>query len=266
VADRRAGALAAVLALLVALVVGGTVADASGLPLAGRSLLGVVLPRCGDAAAVVSPASLTTSPASGGAVAGTLTGTGLDPACAGRPVDVLVYRRATGATVTTGTATVSPAGGFAVTPAAAYPASGDLAVRLTVGGWAAPAVWAPPVSCVAVNDPTRTCEVRWTVTSGTVNVVFWSYQYYRIAYTVTSPSATATTQWRVTFDLATFATWLPARIRRLDAAVTTPASCVTLPTLQLQGGAAVGGGATFSGSVQLDRSVVLDGYDDYPLC
>jgi hypothetical protein len=137
---------------------------------------------------------------------------------------------------------------------------------VTLGGWAVPSAWAPPVSCVAVNDPTRTCEVRWTVTTGTVNLIFWSYPYYRIAYTVSSPSATATTQWRVSFDLSTAATWLPARIRKIDATVTTPAACVTLPVLQLQGGTAVGGGTTFGGSVQMDRSVVFDVYDDYPIC
>jgi|GEM_PF-1722224 len=261
-------------AVVAALVVGALAAagaagaDASRLVLVSGSVRTFAVARCGAGPLVVTPTGVTSSPATTTTTA-QATGvavTGADAACVGRPATLTLYRRTTGAVVATGTGTVAAGGTFTAPPAAAYPASGDLAARVTLGGWAVPTVWAPPVSCVAVNDPTRTCEVRWTVTTGTVNLVFWSYPYYRVAYTVSSPSTTATTQWRVTFDLSTFATWLPARIRRLDAAVTTPTTCVTLPTLQLQGGTAVGGGTTFSGTVQMDRSVVFDVYDAYPVC
>jgi hypothetical protein len=254
--------------LLLGVLAGTSAADASQLVLASRTVKTFAVARCGAGPLVVTPTGVTSSPTTTTTTAQAtgLSVTGADAACVGRPATVTLYRRATGVVVATGTGTVAAGGTFTAPPAAAYPASGDLAARVTLGGWAVPSVWAPPVSCVAVNDPTRTCEVRWTVTTGTVNLVFWSYPYYRVAYTVSSPSTTATTQWRVTFDLSGFATWLPARIRKLDAAVTTPAACVTLPTLQLQGGTAVGGGTTFSGTVQMDRSVVFDVYDDYPLC
>ncbi|GIG22568.1 hypothetical protein Cch01nite_32920 [Cellulomonas chitinilytica] len=264
----RRGAAALVAAALVGVLACAGAADASQLGLVSRSIRTFALARCGAGPLTVAPTGVTSSPASTTTTAQAtgISVAGADAACAGQPATVTLYRRTTGVVVASGTGTVAAGGTVTAPPAAAYAASGDLAARVTLGGWAVPSVWAPPVSCVAVNDPTRTCEVRWTVTTGTVNLVFWSYPYYKIAYTVSSPSTTATTQWRVTFDLSTFATWLPARVRKLDAAVTTPAACVTLPTLQLQGGAAVGGGTTFSGSVQMDRSVIFDVYDAYPLC
>ncbi|NKY41266.1 hypothetical protein, partial [Cellulomonas septica] len=162
-------------------------------------------------------------------------------------------------------ATVGADGSFSAT-VPAYAASGDLATRVVVGGWAVPAAWSAPVSCVAVDDPTRTCEVRWTVTSGTVNVLFWSYRYVRVAWTVTSPSTTANVTWRVTFDTSALAPFVPERIRRTDTVAAMPTACATLPAFTLQGGTPVGGATSASGSFQLDERLLLDVYDSYPLC
>lgn len=248
--------LLAPLVVLLVVVLGLTTAQAAGLNLVSGKVQAFTQSRCTNATVKVVPTGLVTT--TGNATGISATGA-VDAACAGQPAAVTLYRRTTGTTVTTFSSTVAAGGTFTAT-GPAFAATGDFAVLVTVGGWTVPATWSPPASCQAINDVTRPCAVTWSVTTGSQGWPF-SYDWYRIAYTVTSTSAADNVQWRVTFDLSTFA-WLPERIQRLDNAVTIPGTCVALPALQLQGGTTtatmVGGGTSYSSSVQMDDSNALD--------
>ncbi|NMR20310.1 hypothetical protein [Cellulomonas fimi] len=196
--------VAVAVVLLVAALLLPSGASAAQLTLAGRpSFSASTVTRCDDAVAATTP---TTS--------GTTTSvvlSGIDAACAGRPVVVRVWDPAAAATSParlTAQGTVPAAGGsVTLTGSPGFRPEADLRANVVLGAWPVPATWTygpPPLGTCRPVDPavTATCEV---VLDGWAGYLYWG-SGYRVRLVVRTSSPTPFV-WEATIDLS--ATGIP---------------------------------------------------------
>jgi hypothetical protein len=211
---RARGALATVLAVVAVgmTAVGMTQAGAAQLTLAGGQHPHVSsFVRC-DAAVDVStqPAQSTPTTSSSVQVAN------IDPACAGRPLSVIVYNPTTGAirAPQLGPVTVPAGGGSLTVPTANFAPSATDRATVTIDTWPVTATWTyvPPYWCTVVSGGSTgaTCTATVTLFTGIKPGGTLSATYYDVV--VQTTSATALT-WEVGFNLlSSFYGGVPTRL------------------------------------------------------
>lgn len=217
-------------ALLVALILGLSLADAARLPLSGGSLLAFAQSRCTNATLTVKP--YYTAYGNEQTTTNRVEVRDLPAAnCQGRSATVRVYNRASGANVFTATTAAGIAGTSFILTGATFEPVGDLAVLVTVDGWVVPSTWVPPISCVSLDDPAKSCWVSWTIAEQNQTT-------YDLDLSIRSTDQNV--RWSLSMDLSQLVfEFVPNRInRRVGSNQNLTAVgnlCATLPLVTLQG-------------------------------
>lgn len=232
------GALATL--VVVAVAAGLSCASAAGLQVAGGQLWT-------DTASHPCPSSLTVTRTGSGPTSSSVVVTGTAP-CAGRTLGVAVQ---SGTTFRQGTAIAEADGSTTVNLGGTYTATAVTGVAATADGWNLSATWVPPAalplaSCRAINNPALTCYATLT------QITSWGYPAttnYHATLTVSSPSATADTEWEVTVNLADPAfPFVSVAMSHNNASELAPGwTCAQMPLLVVDGqsgsGSALVGGS-----------------------
>ena len=185
---------------------------------------------------------------------------GLGDGCGGRDLALTLYG-ADGEALTSATTPLSADAQDSATVIVPTYAPDDVTgAAVTIGTWGVPATWiyTPPaasqlVTCTVLNDPTgtKTCEVK------DLRIESWGYpqpDHYNFYATVTSPSASADTEWQLSINLADPAFDVQTSLADSsgDVGLAPGWSCSSMPMLELRGRAEVN-----SQYVGGDRSVTV---------
>ena len=172
---------------------------------------------------------------------------GLGTECGGRDLALTLYG-ADGQALTSATTPLSAdAHDSATVIVPAYAPSEVTGAAVTIGTWGVTATWiyTPPVTsqlvdCTVLNDPTgtKTCEVK------DVRIESWGYPQpdtYNFYATVTSPSASADTEWQLSIDFSNPAFDVATSLAdsNNDIMLAPGWSCSSMPILELRGRADV---------------------------
>ncbi|MCR6711783.1 MAG: hypothetical protein NVV57_03410 [Demequina sp.] len=222
--------IVAAVALLAALIVGATAANAATLGVTTKKEVTLTkLQRCAASMNGTTPVVKTT-PASGT----TITVSALPAACAGLSLKINLHNDS-GTVIATGT-TASAAATQTVT-VGTYASANVSAAIATIGGWIFPTSWngAAPVTpgCVGLDASGNATSQSCTLTIGTVAT--WTangHQYSQFQFSAVTSAAL----WKVTFNFADTAKWAgftpTVVVNNQNVALASGYSCSSLPIFQ----------------------------------